>query len=488
MDWKDKFKRLERVSKRLEPGAGSRSSLSGAAFEYAERFLGELGGGRTFTPESGRSQLLDAYPGEEPAAMSVLLENLGTAVDSNQINPASGGHLGYIPGGGIYPSALGDFLADVSNRYSGIHYASPGAARMEQELVRWMADLIGYPGTAGGDLTSGGSSANLSAIVTAREAKGIRPSDIADSCIYLTRQAHHCVGKALRVAGLEDCPLRLVPMDARYRMDDEMLEEMIAADRSQGLNPWLVVASAGTTDTGAVDPMLKIGDIASRNDLWFHVDAAYGGFFVLCEEGRETLPGLSSADSVVMDPHKGLFLPYGTGAVLVRDVDLLAKAHSYHADYMQDAHGGNFGYSPAELSVELSRPFRGLRMWLPLKLFGLASYRAALAEKIWLARYFHERLSETGGFEVGPFPDLSVVTFRYRPESGESDEFNRRLLAVLLADGRIFISSTMLDGRFTLRAAILHFRTHLAEVDYLLDFLARTVEELERDSPQSSPS
>jgi glutamate/tyrosine decarboxylase-like PLP-dependent enzyme len=295
----------------------------------------------------------------------------------------------------------------------------------------------------------------------------------------MTRQVHHCVDKALRVAGLEECQLRFVPMDARHRMDGSVLEEMIISDRAKGLNPWMIVASAGTTDTGAVDPLLRIGAIAEEHKLWMHVDAAYGGFFILCSEGREALAGLGKADSIVMDPHKGLFLPYGTGAVLVKDVDLLAKAHSYQADYMQDANDNGFGYSPADLSVELSRPFRGLRLWLPLKLFGLAAYRSALTEKIWLARYFHHKLSEAKGFQVGAFPDLSVVTFNFVPQSGDTEDFNRRLLKAVHDDGRIFISSTKLDGQFTLRVVVLHLRTHLEEVDYLLNFLVTTAASLD---------
>jgi glutamate/tyrosine decarboxylase-like PLP-dependent enzyme len=478
MDWEKKFAELEKASLALEPDAGVREGISRAAVAYSEQFLERLPGGKTYIEDAGQSEGLPLDIPEDGCHFDQLLSIIGSAVDTPGINPASGGHLGYIPGGGIYPSAVGDFLADVSNRYSGVHFAGPGAARMEQLLVRWMADLVGYPDTAGGDLTSGGSTANLSAIVAARDARNIRPADIARSPIYLTRQVHHCVDKSLRVAGLEECPVRFVPMDERHRMDEAMLEEMVIADRRRGLNPWLVVASAGTTDAGAVDPMLKIGAVCRKYDLWLHVDAAYGGFFLLCEEGREALKGLDRADSIVMDPHKGLFLPYGTGAVLVREVEQLARAHRYHADYMQDAVNSSQGYSPADLSIELSRPFRGLRLWLPLRMFGLAAFRASLAEKIWLARYFHKQIGQVPGFKAGPFPDLSVVTFRYMTAAGEAEEFNRALLKAVHDDGRIFISSTMIDGVFSLRAAILHFRTHRQEVDYLLDLLRRTAEQL----------
>ncbi|NIM69552.1 MAG: amino acid decarboxylase [Xanthomonadales bacterium] len=469
------IQRLEAAARALEPDPAQRGAWLDAVRAYAEGFLDELEVLPTYTRDAGQSSKLDLSITERPGRLGALLENLHETVDGPGINPASGGHLGYIPGGGVFPSALGDFLADVTNRFSGISFASPGAARMESGLVRWMAGLVGYPEGAGGDLTSGGSIANLSAVVTAREAMEIRARDIPDACVYMTSQAHHCVDRALNVAGLGECRLRRVPVDDRYRMDAGALERSIGSDRRAGLRPWLIVASAGTTDTGAVDPLEALAAIAERERLWLHLDAAYGGFFMLCEEGRAVLKGLQRSDSMVMDPHKGLFLPYGTGAVLVRDVRLLAAAHAYQADYMQDARGGAGAaeYSPADLSAELSRPFRGLRLWLPLKLFGLAAFRAALAEKIWLARYFHARLSELDGFEPGPTPELSVVTYRYVPKRGDADAFNRALLQAVHDDGHIFVSSTRLDGHFTLRLAVLNFRTHRAEIDYLLDLLVR---------------
>ena len=478
MDWNARLQALESASRDLEPAANERKTISDQACAYAEAFLESLPACKTYVQDQGSSEGLDGRIAETPTRLKDLLAELGSSVDGPGINPASGGHLGYIPGGGLYPSAVGGFLAGISNRYSGVHFASPGAVRMEKALVRWMAELVGLPETAGGDLTSGGSTANLSAIVTARDTCKLHCADIPQSCVYMTRHVHHCVHKALRIAGLGECQLRFVPMDRRFRMDDSVLEDMIQADQDRGLRPWMVVASAGTTDTGAVDPLLKIAAICAAKGLWLHVDAAYGGFFLLCEEGRRALAGLDKADSIVMDPHKGLFLPYGTGAVLVRDERLLAQAHHYQADYMQDARLGDSGFSPADLSAELSRPFRGLGLWLPLKLFGLAPYRAALAEKIWLARYFHERLSGMAGFVTGPFPDLSVLTFAYRPKQGDAEDANRRLLQAVLRDGRVFISSTRVHGQFTLRAAILHFRTHRAEVDHLLEVLGRAARSL----------
>jgi glutamate/tyrosine decarboxylase-like PLP-dependent enzyme len=262
-------------------------------------------------------------------------------------------------------------------------------------------------------------------------------------------------------------------------MQAEAIEQAILADKKAGLNPWLVIASAGTTDTGAVDPMHEIGDIAKAHRLWFHIDGAYGAFFVLCDECKPILKGMDTSDSIVMDPHKGLFLPYGSGAVLVKDSQKLLDAHYYMPNYLQDTIASRDELSPADLSPELTKHFRGLRLWLPLKLLGLNPFRAALEEKIWLTRYFYEKIQEIDGFEVGPYPDLSVATYRYLPKRGDANEFNRRLVQEIHKDGRVFLSSTVIDGKFTLRLAVLAFRTHLDTIELTLKILQEKARYLE---------
>jgi glutamate/tyrosine decarboxylase-like PLP-dependent enzyme len=354
-----------------------------------------------------------------------------------------------------------------------VFFGGPGAARLENLLVRWTADLVGYPAGAAGHIASGGSIATLAAVVAAREAHGIGPAQVTRSVVYLTGQAHHCVPKALRIAGLGEAPERQVPMDERFRMRADALAQAIAEDRARGLRPWLIVAAAGTTDVGAVDPLDAIADVAAREGCWLHVDAAYGGFFLLTDDGRRLLRGIERSDSVVLDPHKGLFLPYGSGIVVVRDAAPLIAAHSYTGHYMQDAMREPEELSPADVSPELSKHFRGLRMWLPLMLLGTAPFAAALEEKLLLARYFHREIRAVG-FEVGPPPELSIVPFRWAPAgmSGEeADRLNQRLVDGVRHDGRVFLSSTVLDGRFTLRLAVLAFRTHRRTIDLALRVL-----------------
>jgi glutamate/tyrosine decarboxylase-like PLP-dependent enzyme len=356
---------------------------------------------------------------------------------------------------------------------------------MENQLVRWMADLVGFPPEAAGYLAAGGSGANLTAVVTARDARRIEGTTVPRAVLYATQHTHHCVDKALHIAGLNRIAVRRIAVDEGHRMQPHALAAAIRSDREQGLVPWMVIASAGTTNTGSIDPLAAIGDIARTENLWYHVDAAYGGFFLLTEYGRKRLRGIEMADSVVMDPHKTLFLPYGTGALLVRDGRTLHASYTSGADYMQDTRtGGSHGprscagdvdtdldpfntVSPAELSPELTKHFRGLRMWLPLQVLGVGPFRAALDEKLLLARHFRQALLERGVFEVGPEPDLSVVTYRLPG----SDERNRRFVSDLHADGRIFLSSTVLDGRFTLRMAAVCHRTHAADIQTMVDVL-----------------
>lgn len=466
---------MEAEARDLEPTRVAREAAQREVLGYADDFLDRIESIKAYENYAGKGEgLLDSPISEVGIAVNEAIDLIRTNVDTPGLNPASGGHLAYIPGGGIYYAALGDYLADVFNRYAGVFYASPGAVRMENMLIRWMCDLVGYLAGAGGNLTTSGSLANMIAIVVARDGRNIRSADIPRSVIYLSKQTHHSVDKAIRVAGLGECPVRFIDLDEKFRMIPEDLAAKIKADRAAGLNPFLVVASAGTTDVGAIDPLTELGAIAKETGCWYHIDAAYGGFFILTEEGKKKLVGLDLADSLIIDPHKGLFLPYGLGVVLVRDVNDLKRSYSFNANYMQDAFAAPDELSPAELSPELTKHFRGLRLWLPLKLHGLAPFRACLEEKLLLAKYFHAEVQKLG-FESDVEPELSVVTYRYVPKSGDPDEFNRQLLTRVIDDGRIFLSSTILNGKFTLRFACLAFRTHLRTVDTLLEILKAAV-------------
>lgn len=470
--------RLKSEAAPLEPGPDARASLAAAAAEHSERFLAELADGPSYraSPDFSESRLDPEFP-EEGRNAEAVLAWLDRSVDRPGITTASPRFMGYVPGGGLFHSAIGDFLAAAANKYAGFAPAAPGAVRLENATVAWLAEAIGFPATAAGTLTSGGSMANLTAIVAAREAR----DEAGGGAVYTTRFAHHCIDKALLIAGRSRAPRRLIATDDRHRMRADALAEALERDSADGIRPWLVVASAGTVNTGAVDPLGDIADLCERHGAWFHVDGAYGGLFMLCDEGRRALAGIERADTAALDPHKTLFLPYGTGAVVARDGRTLLDAFSASADYIRPFGAADVGPSPGDLSPELTRPFRALRLWLPLQLAGVAAFRAAQSEKIALARYFHERLSAIAGWETGPAPDLSIVAFRYRPREGDVDAFNRRLLQRLQDEGRVFLSGTRIDGADWLRCAILSFRTHLEHVDEAIDELSRLASALEAE-------
>ncbi|HEY0165075.1 MAG TPA: aminotransferase class V-fold PLP-dependent enzyme, partial [Sphingomicrobium sp.] len=452
----------------LEPDAAARRTLGTQALDHALAYLDQVEEAPSNRPWSEVfAQTLDpefAEAGRDPAA---VLDYVGQCVDRPGFATTSPRFMAYVPGGGLFHSGLGDLLAAASNKYSGFASASPGAVRLENVTTDWLASVIGFPDTAAGTLTSGGSIANLTAIVAARDAR----DEDGGGAVYTSRFAHHCIDKALHIAGRGRAPRRQIATDDRHRMSVAALAAALEEDVADGIRPWLVIASAGTVDTGAIDPLAEIAALCRRHGAWFHIDGAYGGLFALCDEGRARLSGIEQADSVALDPHKTLFLPYGTGAVLVRDRAHLLGSFSAVADYIRPLGESEVGPSPADLSPELTRHFRALRLWLPLQLAGVAAFCAAQEEKLALARYAHARLTEIDGFEVGPPPDLSVVAFRYRAD----DAFNERLLRHIQEEGRVMLSGTRIDGRFTLRCAILCFRTHLEHVDDMVDALVRGV-------------
>lgn len=450
----------------LEPDADDRRDLGNRALEHVLAYHDQIASASTNRPWSEVfAQRLEPEFTDEGRDPARVLDYVAECVDRPGFATTSPKFMAYIPGGGLFHSMMGDMLAAASNKYSGFASASPGAVRIENACVAWLASVIGYPETAAGTLTSGGSMANLTAVVAAREA---RDPD-GGGAVYVTRFAHYCIDKALHIAGRGRSPKRVIATDDNCRMSVAALEEALETDRRNGIRPWLVVASGGTVDTGAIDPLPEIAELCRKYGAWFHVDGAYGGLFSLCDGGKELLRGIEQADSVALDPHKTLFLPYGTGAALVREGQLLQDAFSASADYIRPLGESEVGPSPADLSPELTRHFRAMRLWLPLQIAGIAAFRAAQSEKLALARYFHRRLSEIDGFDPGPPPDLSVVAFRYVPEEGDADEFNERLMKHLLQEGRVMMSGTRIDGTYYIRCAILCFRTHIEHVDEAIE-------------------
>ena len=407
---------------------------------------------------------------------SELFDFLFQEVIPKSFNTAGPGYLAYIPGGGLFHSAVADLVANAVNKYVGVWAAAPGLAQLEANVVGWFCDIIGYPTTARGFLTSGGSLATFSAVVTARRER--LPENFLSGILYASDQAHHSVQKAALLAGFPLQNVRAIPSDAKFRLQVDALVQVIAADRKAGLVPFLIVGNAGTTNTGAVDDLSALADLAQQENLWLHVDAAYGGFFMLTAQGRESMAGIERADSVTLDPHKGLFLPFGTGSLVVRDGAALKRAHSVQAHYLpatqDDADLINF----YELSPELSRDFRGLRVWLPLKMHGLGPFRQALEEKLALTRWATAELHSIPGIEILAEPQLSIVAFRLAPTGLETpalNQLNQQFLQRINARKNVLLSGTMLGDRFAIRICILSFRTHRDRVQTCLDDIRAAV-------------
>jgi aromatic-L-amino-acid decarboxylase len=405
-----------------------------------------------------------------PRDLEEVLDQVFERLAPKSFNNLGPRFMAYIPGGGLFHSAVADLIADVLNRYVTVWAAAPALAQLEANVLRWFQEMVGYPDGAGGYLSSGGSLANFSAVVTARTER--LGDELARGTVYVSDQTHHSVAKAARLAGLREAHVRAIPVDRDCRILLDALEQRIGADRDAGLRPFLVVGNGGTTNTGAIDPLAELAAVARRHRAWFHVDAAYGGFFALTARGREKLRGLELADSITLDPHKGLFLPYGTGCLLARDATALRRAHGLEADYMPELQSDPHRIDFCEISPELSRGFRGLRVWLPVQLLGIEPFRDALDEKLDLAAWAADELRAMDGVELVAPPQLSTLAFRlHRPALPveEQDDSNRRFLERILRTRKVLLTPTRLQGRFVIRISILNFRTHREHVAECLD-------------------
>jgi aromatic-L-amino-acid decarboxylase len=455
----------------LEPGPEQMRAMGEAALGYLVEFVQSQDEAAASDVEGAieAARSVRGAPPGGPGSFDQLMDTVDL-IAANSYNTTGPGFLPFIPGGGLYASALGDFLATGINRFVNMWGQAPVGAQIEHNVVRWLCDLFGYGDDARGILTSGGSMANLSALVAARKAK--LPEDFLSGTIYVSEQVHASNAKAASIAGFPSANVRSVACTPELRMDVDALLEMLATDRAAGRTPFFVIASAGTTNTGAIDPIAAIADVAAEHDLWLHVDAAYGGFFQLTDRGRAAFAGIERADSITLDPHKGMFLPYGTGSLVVREGARLREAHFVGAAYLQDFPPEDELPNFTEYSPELSRDFRGLRVWFPLVLHGVDAFREALDEKLDLARYLYEELSTIPELELPWEPELTVVPFRLRDGSDEAD---RRLLDLINASKRVVLSSTVVEDRFTIRACILSHRTHRDRIEECAQIVRRAV-------------
>lgn len=433
----------------------------------------------------GLAALVDEPLPERGQPFESVLDLLFERLIPKGVNTASPGSLSYVTGGGLFHAAVAELIVTATNRYVGYWGGAPGLAEVEARVIRWFADMIGLPPTAGGVLLTGGSMANLTATVTARSER--LGHDRSRGTLYASDQMHHSVEKAALVAGLPDDSVRSVPTDEHFRIRLDELAAMIRRDRAAGLTPFCIVGNAGTTNSGAVDDLAGLAELAREVGAWFHVDASYGGFFLLTDRGRAALRGMEEADSVSLDPHKSLFLPFGTGCLLVRDQAALLRAHRVASDYVATvtALGERIGHANfADLSVEQSREARGLRVWVPLKILGAAAFREALDEKLDLARFAADELRQIAGLELVAPPQLSILAFRASApglDGAALDARTEAIMEIVNRPGPVHLSGTMLAGRLAARICVLPFRAHRALIEVCVQRIRDAVEEVRAD-------
>jgi aromatic-L-amino-acid/L-tryptophan decarboxylase len=431
---------------------------------------------------SGAAELARAIMEPMPEAgvpYASILDLLFGRLFPKTYNTAGPGYLAYIPGGGLFHSAVADLISNAVNRYVGVWAAAPALSQIEAAVARWFSDVVGYPAQARGLLTTGGSMANFTAIVTARRER------LADSffrgTIYASDQVHHSVLKAAILAGFPERNVREIESDGDYRIRIDALKQAIESDRREGWTPFLIVGNAGSTNTGAVDDLEALSQLARSEDLWLHVDGAYGAFFMLTDRGRQIMRGIEQSDSVTLDPHKALFIPYGTGSLLVRDGEALRRAHAVSAHYMPPMQDDQDFVDSCQYSPELSRAFRGLRVWLPLKMHGFTPFRKNLDEKLDLARWASAELKRIPGIAIVAEPQLSLVAFRLVApglDQEELNDLNHDLMARVNARQRVFLTGTLLSGSFVLRICVLSFRTHRDRMEACIEDIRGAVKEL----------
>jgi glutamate/tyrosine decarboxylase-like PLP-dependent enzyme len=380
----------------------------------------------------------------------------------------------FIPSSPTWPGLLGDVLASGFNTFQGTWLESAGPSQVELVVLDWFREWLGFPETGGGVLTSGGSAANLGALVTAREAAG----NPVDPVVYVSDQGHSSLERAARIAGIPAEGIRRISTDCFFRMNLDALEEAITDDLEAGRTPLCICGTAGATNTGAIDPLDGIADLAEREDVWFHVDGAYGGFAVLVPEEAESFRGLERADSVTLDPHKWLFQSYETGCLMVRNTEPLEAAFRILPEYLQDTDLGREQVNFADRGVQLSRSFRALKIWMSIQTLGLGAFRDTIRQGITLARKAEAFIQSSPRLEMLGPSALGIVCFRYqasgsplRPEALE--ELNQAIQDEVVSRGLGMMSSTRLRGTFSLRLCIMNYRSTWDDV---LGVLERLVE------------
>jgi glutamate/tyrosine decarboxylase-like PLP-dependent enzyme len=433
-----------------------------------------------------RAELETLFGGALPETPGDPAEILGTLREGLFANTLHLDHprfFAFVPSPNNFVSVMADALAAGFNTFAGTYFAGSGPAQVEMTVIDWLRQLCGFPESGGGLLVSGGSMANLTGLAVGRDARLGANAD--GGVAYIGEQCHSSVARALRILGLPAERIRSMPTDAEFRFGLEPLKAQVAADRSAGLRPFCVVANAGTTNTGAVDPLKELAAFCRHEQLWLHVDGAYGAPAVLTERGRQLLAGMELADSLSLDPHKWLFQSIEVGCVLVKDRALLLRTFQVMPEYLRDTQGASEEVNFGNYGIQLTRSFRALKLWLSIKTFGLAAFRDAIARGMELAEIAEAQLRRTGKWEIVTAAKLAIVTFRYsspRMAPQQIDALHGRVVEAMLDDGYALATSTVLNGRPALRFCTINPRTTDAEMIETVRLMTEIAEALERSA------
>ena len=410
-------------------------------------------------------KVLAGAPAEGPTDPHELLTLLEREVLPNNLHVDHPRFFAFVPSPNNFMSTMADVLASGFNVFNGTWLGGSAAAAMELEVIQWLRGFCGLPETAGGLFVSGGSVANITALVAARHS--VLEDRTEGATVYLSDQTHSSVDRALRVIGIPAEQVRHIAVDDDYRMPMAPLRRAIADDRAAGLRPFCIVANAGTTNTGAVDPLTELAALARVQGMWLHADGAYGAASILSNRGRTALAGLELVDSLSLDPHKWLFQSFECGCVLLRDASLLKNAFQIMPEYLRDVHRGVEEVHPCDYGIQLTRSFRALKVWLSLKTFGLEAFRSAITTGFELAEFAEEELRARKGWQVLSPAHMGIVCFRY----GDDGALQTRLVDEMLKDGYAFLTSTKLKGVTCLRLCTINPRTTREDIVGTLDCL-----------------
>ena len=455
-------------------------AIAGAAVDFLVSYFESLETRPVVVPTTSRAirQQIDEPLPAAGSDFGLLLDTVRDVISQYSRHSAHPRMFGYVASPGTAVTALSHMLAAGMNINVTAWRSAPPAADLERLTIDWLKEMLGYPATAGGLLLSGGSMANFAGLAAARSAKAgvdvVRDGVAAAGrrmCVYVSEESHYSVAKAAGMLGLGESNVRAVKTDACLHIDLDDLARLVAEDRAAGHLPFCVVANAGTTATGAFDPLAQVADFARRNDLWMHVDAAYGGFAALAPSAGHFFAGIEQADSIALDPHKWLYLPVGCGCVLYKDPATARAAFAHGADYTRTIGLANDeAFAFWDYGPELTRPFRALDLWMLLKFAGTERLGRAIEENIACAKYFEELVKKSDDFEMLAPVELSIFCFRYVPKgfTGDLDAFNERLLVAVQRAGSTYLSNARVGGKFALRGCVLNYRTTKADMERML--------------------